>query len=189
MIVPIVLYGQPVLREKAPDVTDPTASEVQQLVADLIDTMIAAGHGIGLAATQIGVLSQVAVIDLRGVKDRPSQMWIGDQSTDMEKHMPLVLINPQIKFGKSRELDTEGCLSIPHVWAEVERPEKIKVKTQTLDGKAFAFEANGLLARAIQHEVDHLNGKLFIDLLSKEERDELKPELDAIQGSAWLPTP
>jgi len=187
MIVPIVLYGQPVLRQKAPNVPDVTAPEVRQLIDDLIDTMRAA-HGLGLAAPQIGVSLQAAVVDVAEADDRPSRLWINGKSVELEDYMPLILLNPQVLGIKTKELGGEGCLSIPGVSAEVARSARVKVTTHTLEGKLFSFEADGLLARAIQHEVDHLNGKLFIDLLSKKEREELKEDLDAIRGSAWLPS-
>ncbi len=186
MIVPIVLYGQPVLRKKAPDVADPGAEQVRQLVENLVDTMRAA-PGIGLAAPQIGVSLQVAVVDVTGTKDSSSRMRVNGAPVKLDAHMPLVLINPRVTGVKTKEVDTEGCLSIPRVAADVPRSARVKVQTRTLEGGVFEFEADGLLARAIQHEVDHLNGKLFIDLLPAEERRELKPLLDVIEGDSWLP--
>jgi peptide deformylase len=131
-------------------------AEVRTLVDDMFATMYAA-PGIGLAAIQIGVPARVVTMDLAG-KEEPPQ--------------PQVFINPEI-VGSSAEKSVyeEGCLSIPEYYEEVERPEKIKVKYLDLDGKAHEIEADGLLATCLQHEIDHLNGVLFIDHISKLKRD------------------
>ena len=129
---------------------------VRKLVEDMFETMYAA-PGIGLAGIQIGVAKRVVVMDL---------------SKKEEDHKPLVFINPEITWA-SDETTTyeEGCLSIPEYYEEVERPERVKVKYLDLDGKAHEIEAAGLLATCIQHEVDHTNGVLFIDHISKLKRD------------------
>jgi peptide deformylase len=129
---------------------------VRKLVEDMFETMYAA-PGIGLAGIQVGVAKRVVVMDL---------------SKREEDHKPLVFINPEITW-TSEEKTTyeEGCLSIPEYYEEVERPERVKVKYLDLDGKAHEIEAKGLFATCIQHEVDHTNGILFIDHISKLKRD------------------
>jgi peptide deformylase len=130
--------------------------EIRALVADMFDTMYAA-PGIGLAAIQVGAPHRVVTMDL-AKKDDPKN--------------PQVFINPEILW-TSEELGTyeEGCLSIPELYEEVERPARVKVAYTDLDGKTHEVEANGLLATCLQHEIDHLNGVLFIDHLSKLKRD------------------
>jgi peptide deformylase len=131
-------------------------AEVRKLVDDMFETMYAA-PGIGLAAIQIGVPTRVVTMDLAAKEESPQ---------------PQVFINPEI-VGSSPEKSVyeEGCLSIPEYYEEVERPEKIKVKYLDLDGKEHELEADGLLATCLQHEIDHLNGVLFIDHISKLKRD------------------
>jgi len=131
-------------------------TEVKKLMDDMLETMYAA-PGIGLAAVQIGVLKRAIVIDL---------------SKEDEKRNPLFFVNPEITF-KSKELVTyeEGCLSIPNQFAEVKRPSECKINFLDYNGKKDELHAKGLLATCIQHEIDHLNGILFIDHLSKLKKD------------------
>ena len=131
-------------------------TEVKKLMDDMLETMYAA-PGIGLAAVQIGVLKRAIVIDL---------------SKEDEKRNPLFFVNPEITF-KSKELVTyeEGCLSIPNQFAEVKRPSECKINFLDYNGKKKDLEASGLLATCIQHEIDHLDGILFIDYLSKLKKD------------------
>jgi len=131
-------------------------SAIRKLVDDLFETMYAA-PGIGLAAIQIGIAKRVVTMDLSKKED---------------DHKPQVFINPEITW-KSEETSKyeEGCLSIPEYYEEVERPAKVKVKYLDLDGKEHEIEASGLLATCLQHEIDHTNGVLFIDHISKLKRD------------------
>lgn len=148
-------FGDPVLREKCAPVTkiDDSAKE---LVKNLADTMYDA-EGVGLAASQIGVLKRVVVIDL---------------AANNKKNL-ITLINPEIiKVSQEQETDEEGCLSVPCVKVNIERPKKIEVKAQSLRGEEKALKAEGLLARVIQHEMDHLDGLLIIDRASEKERKE-----------------
>jgi len=142
---PIHLLGSPVLRTRAEDV-DGIDDELRELIKDLTDTMYA-DDGLGLAANQIGVARQVAVV---GSENEP----------------PLILINPRIVESDGNEKEEEGCLSLPDLFAEVARPSKIVVETMDMDGNTVRIEADGIKARAIQHEMDHLNAVLFIDHLS-----------------------
>lgn len=164
MILPIVMFGDPVLRAvggRVEKITD----EVKRFSADMLETMRDA-EGVGLAAQQVAIPLQIAVIDVREVEDRPSKMWINGQEVPIEAHMPMVLINPELSFGKEKELGVEGCLSFPKMTADIMRFARVHCRATALDGTALDFEAEGLLARALQHEVDHLNGVLFIDRMS-----------------------
>ncbi|HEY7194405.1 MAG TPA: peptide deformylase [Gemmatimonadales bacterium] len=146
------VLGSPVLRQQSPPVAR-VDDAVRQLVDDLFETMRAA-KGVGLAANQIGVAQRVAVVDI-GDEDPP----------------PLALINPVI-LDRGDELETaeEGCLSIPDIFGDVERPAHIVLEALDRDGKKFRVEAHGYKARAIQHEIDHLDGILFLDHLSAVKR-------------------
>lgn len=144
-LLPIHLLGSPVLRERAreiPEVTD----ETRAFVEDLFATM-RADRGVGLAANQVGVAQRVAVVDTTG----------GD---------PLVLINPVILEQTGKQTDEEGCLSIPEIYADVTRAQRVVVETTRLDGERIRVEAEDFKARAILHEIDHLDGVLFLDHLS-----------------------
>lgn len=185
MIRDIVHYDAPILRTKGREVGAITA-EVDKLIADLFDTMRHA-HGVGLAAQQIGVALQVAVIDITGIKERPSKMWIDGDIVDPEEHMPLVLINPVLKPVKSKVTAHEGCLSFPDLTLEISRAQRVHVKTRTRDGGSFEFDAGGLLCRAVLHEVDHLHGKLFIDHLSAEDRRTIREDLEYIKRGEPIP--
>ena len=139
------VLGDPVLREETTPVTTIT-DDLRQLIADMFETMHAA-RGIGLAAPQVGRTEMVAVVEV--------------------DHEPLVLINPQvIESNSPSEKDEEGCLSIPDIYGDVERPATIRFRAMNAEGTVYEREAGGLLGRCVQHEIDHLHGKLFIDYLS-----------------------
>ena len=136
-------------------------------------------NGIGLAAVQIGVHKRLIVLDI-------AQSSMGNPPTPGElqllPQMPLALVNPEIiEFGEETEPYDEGCLSVPGLYAEVVRPRLIKVRAQDLTGETFEFECGGLLARCIQHEVDHLDGYLFVDRLSDEVKTTVSGELAAME--------
>jgi peptide deformylase len=171
-------YGDPVLRQKGARVEKFTA-EIEKLIADMFDTMYEA-RGVGLAAQQVGQALQLTVIDVRDIKDRPSTMEINGQAVDPEEHMPLVLINPELKLGKDTVTGPEGCLSFPEIYSDVTRPAEVEVVATDAQGKKVSFRAGGLLAKAVQHEFDHLQGILFIDRMSTESKRELKPELEEL---------
>jgi len=151
----ILIIPDPLLR-KVSEPVNSINTEIKNLMDDMLETMYAA-PGIGLAAVQIGVLKRIIVIDL---------------SKEGEKKNPLFIVNPEITF-KSNELISyeEGCLSIPNQFAEVKRPSSCKVNFLDYNGKKKEISADGLLATCIQHEVDHLDGILFIDHLSKLKKD------------------
>jgi peptide deformylase len=171
-------YGDPILRQKGVRIEKITP-EIKKLVADMFDTMYDA-RGVGLAAQQVGQALQLTIIDVRGIKDRPSTMRINGEPVEPEAHMPLVLINPELKFGGEPFTGPEGCLSFPEVFAEITRPAEVDVMAMNDRGERISFCAGGLLGKAVQHEFDHLQGILFIDRMSSETKRELKPELDVL---------
>jgi peptide deformylase len=149
----IYTLGEEVLREKCQKVTE-FDNALRILVDAMFDTMDEA-DGVGLAAPQVGVTKRLFVIHIRGAEKR-------------------AYINPQIiETSIETSTDEEGCLSIPGVWHDVQRPARVTVQAQDVEGKVFQVKADGLLARALQHENDHLDGVLFIDRLSDEEREKI----------------
>jgi peptide deformylase len=168
------------LRQKAARIERLTP-EIRQLVSDMLDTMYDA-HGIGLAAPQVGRALRLTVLDVREARDRPSTLLIDDKEATVADFMPLVLVNPHVTPVSDAVNGPEGCLSFPEIFAEVSRPETVEVKAQGADERPVVFRCGGLLAKAIQHEVDHLNGILFIDRISKTAREELQSELDALMA-------
>jgi len=185
MIREIVHYDAPVLRAKGKEV-DPTAPSVQSLIDDLFDTMRHA-RGIGLASQQIGEALQVAVIDITGVKERPSKMWVKGTPVNPEDYMPMILINPVLKPTKTKITSHEGCLSFPNLTLDIPRAQRVAVKTRMQDGSVFEFDAGGLLGRAVLHEVDHLHGRLYIDHISAAERRAIKEDLEYIKRGEPIP--
>ena len=170
MILPVVKYGHPVLRQKGARIESVTP-EIKQLIADMFETM-AASHGIGLAAQQVGRALQLTVIDVReAAKDRPSTLELKGKAADVAEIMPLVLINPEITPAGEPATGGEGCLSFPEIFADISRPESVDVKALNEKGKPVEFRCGGLLARAVQHETDHLNGILFIDRMERKKKE------------------
>jgi len=180
MILEIVKYGHPVLRKKGERIENITP-EVKQLIADMFETM-EANHGVGLAAQQVAVAKQLTVIDVRPVTDRPSTLELDGKPADPHSIMPLVLINPEVTAAGEAESGGEGCLSFPEIYADISRPGIVDVKALDAKGKPIAFRCGGLLARAIQHETDHLHGLLFIDRMDKKTKADLQDELDYLQA-------
>jgi peptide deformylase len=182
MILDVVKYGHPVLRQKGARIESITP-EIKKLIADMFETM-QARHGVGLAAQQVGRALQLTVIDVREAnKDRPSWLELNGKPADVDDIMPLVLINPEIKPAGEPVAGGEGCLSFPEIYAEITRPESVTVKALNGKGKPVEFYCGGLLARVAQHEVDHLNGILFIDRMDRKTKEELRPELDELQAA------
>jgi peptide deformylase len=175
MKLPIVLYGDPVLRVKCKPVTDVTP-EIRQLTQDMLETMQDA-RGVGLAAPQVGVALQLAVIDVSHDPQCVSYVKLDGQDVALSEVMPLIFLNPGLELGKDKAMGEEGCLSIPYVRNEVRRPGAVKVTYTTLDGETKVIESDGLLSRALQHEIDHLNGILFIDRVSAAAKIGLKRKL------------
>jgi len=178
MILPIVEYGHPALRSKGREIRK-IDQRIFELAQNMLDTMVDA-DGVGLAAQQVGLALQLCVIDIEGITDRPSTMRIAGESVNPDEFMPMVLINPVVEPIGRPESGTEGCLSFPGMSSEIERPAEIRVRTMMLDGSTLEFEAGGLLARAVQHEHDHLHGILFIDRMAQASREKLAPKLDKL---------
>jgi peptide deformylase len=164
MILRILHYGDPILRAKGKPIEN-IDDRIRELAANMIETMHAA-HGVGLAAQQIGEPLQLTVLDVSPVEDRPSTLKLDGTEVDPKTPMPLVLINPEIELLGQNEAGLEGCLSFPEITGDVERAQSVRVRAQTLEAGTIEIEASGFLARAIQHEHDHLHGILFIDRMS-----------------------
>jgi peptide deformylase len=180
MILSIFQYGDPILRTKGKQI-EKIDNHIRELVANMIETMHAA-HGVGLAAQQVGKALQLTVLDVSEVEDRASTMKLNGKEVDPKTSMPLVLINPEIEVaGGATEIGSEGCLSFPEITGEIERAKSIIVHAQTLEGDKIDIEASGLLARAVQHEVDHLNGILFIDRMNSAAKAALSSRLKRLQ--------
>jgi len=182
MILEIVTYGDPVLRAKGKRIQK-TDEAIRQLAADMLETLHEAS-GVGLAAQQVGEALQLTVIDVSEAENRPSKMWIDGKEVDPKEHMPLVLLNPELELGRETEIGLEGCLSFPDISADIARAAHVKVRATGLDGEPIEFEAEGLLSRAAQHEVDHLNGILFIDRMSSATKVALTSKLKKLVASA-----
>jgi len=179
MKLEIRLYGDPILRTKGKKIGE-VDQRIHQLAGDMIETMHAA-NGVGLAAQQIGQALQLTVIDVSQAEDRPSTLKIDGRTVELATAMPLILVNPEAELGREIVSGTEGCLSFPEITAEIDRPESVQVRAETLDGSPIRIEATGLLARALQHEIDHLNGILFIDRMNSAVRAGLSGRLKRLQ--------
>jgi len=160
---PVRLYGDPVLRQKAAPVTE-IDDTLRRLVADMRETM-QAYHGVGLAANQVGVLQRVLVVAVPTSETESAQY---------------TLVNPILSERSGSEIGEEGCLSIPGIYEDVKRAQSVRVRAQDENGQHLDFTAEGYLARAIQHEVDHLDGVLFLDRLSLLKRQFLRRALEAL---------
>ena len=156
--LPIIEFPDPRLRTVARPVKE-VDTRIRQLIDDMFETMYAA-PGIGLAATQVDVHERLLVLDV-----------------SEEKSHPLVFINPEILESEGSQVYQEGCLSVPGIYADVKRAEKIRVRALDRDGQSFELEAEGLLAVCIQHEMDHLAGKVFVDYLSPLKRELVRKKL------------
>jgi peptide deformylase len=175
MIREIVQYGHPILRQRCRTVTAVDESIIQ-LVADMLDTMVEA-NGVGLAAPQVGEDIRLAVIDVSHDPDCVSLLKVNGEDAELASIMPLVFINPDLAFSQEKESAVEGCLSIQGIRAEVRRPAAVRATLPQLDGSVLELETDGLLARALQHEIDHLNGVLFVDRLSAVAKVSMKGRL------------
>ena len=182
MILPILQYGDPILRAKGKRI-EQIDDRIRELAANMIETMHAA-HGVGLAAQQVGEDLQLTVLDVSAVEDRPSMLKVDGTDVDPKTTMPLVLINPDIELLGETEVGVEGCLSFPEITGDIERGQSVRVRAQNLEGDTIEFEAGGLLARAIQHEHDHLHGILFIDRMRSAAKAALSSRLRRLQKEA-----
>ncbi len=164
MLLPIVQYGDPILREKCATI-ETVDDEIRTLAENMIETMVEA-NGVGLAAPQIGVGLRLAVVDVSHDPECVSYLTVNGEEKEIAEIMPLIFINPTLEYGEQKEIDYEGCLSIEGIRSEVRRPADVKATLPQLDGSTLVIETDGLLSRALQHEIDHLNGILFTDRLS-----------------------
>jgi len=175
----ILQYGSPVLRAKGRRVEKIDAG-IRELAANMIETMRAA-NGVGLAAQQIGQALQITVVDVSQIEDRPSTLKLNGREVDPKTASPLILVNPELTLGREISVGLEGCLSFPEITGDIERAEMVHGRATTLDNEPIEFEATGLLARALQHEVDHLNGILFIDRMNSAAKVALASRLKRMQ--------
>ncbi len=175
-IRPILTFPDPRLREKSEPV-DSFGPALEKLSQDMIETMYDA-KGIGLAAPQIGELVRVLVIDTRP-RDDKGRRYQYDEMTEMEKKVvqPLVLVNPRIVEGEGKTTFDEGCLSVPGFYETVERFLTVEIEAQDVNGKKFRVKSDGLLGICMQHEMDHLEGTLFIDHLSFLKSSRIKKQI------------
>lgn len=179
MTLPIVHFNDPILRKKGVKITAFNTA-LGKLAAAMVETMHAA-EGIGLAAQQIGQAIQLCVIDLRPVESKFDWEYDGTRPP-LELFMPLTLVNPEVTMvPKPETVYEEGCLSFPGIRGDVVRPDEIIVTFKDATGHPHTLHCNGLMSRCVQHEVDHLNGVLFIDRMDKEVLAGLEPELKALK--------
>jgi peptide deformylase len=179
MILQILEYGDPILRAKGKPIEN-IDDRIRELAANMIETMHAA-NGVGLAAQQVGEPLQLTVLDVSLVEDRPSSLKLDGKDADPKAAMPLVLINPEIEPRGTTEVGIEGCLSFPEITGDIERAKSVILRARTLDGVTIQIEASGFLARAIQHEGDHLNGILFVDRMNSAAKAALSSRLKRLQ--------
>jgi peptide deformylase len=178
-ILKIVHYGDPILHKKGKNVSsfDPSLA---LLANDMIETMHHA-EGIGLAAQQIGKELRFCVVDLREAEAEFTYTYDGG-TPPMDLVMPLVIVNPEITISpEPQTIHEEGCLSFPNITGKIARPDAIRVNFQDIDGNAHQIACNGLLARCILHETDHLNGVLFIDRMEKTELAAIKSDIKQLR--------
>jgi len=169
MVLPILKYGDPVLQKLCEPVTVFDA-DLEQLAKNMVETMYAA-PGVGLAAPQVGVLKRFIVLDVT----------VGQKDGNL-----IVLVNPEIIAAEGEQFEDEGCLSIPDFTAKVHRPYRVVVSGKDIHGKEAIIEGEGLLSRVISHEIDHLNGILFIDHLSPIKRDIIKRKIrKKVRAGEW----
>jgi len=163
MVLKIRTYGDPVLRERCEEI-EKLDGGINKLVCDMIETLKSVG-GIGLSANQVGKSLRVFVVDM-------SRFTLDET--------PLVVINPEIIEKKGKQISDEGCLSVPGIWADVARPQKLKIKGIDLNAKEIVIEGEGMLARVFSHEIDHLDGLFFVDRLRSIDKRLLSKKLKQI---------
>jgi peptide deformylase len=165
MIYPVVKFGNPVLEQQAETIREFDTPELHKLIEDMFETMYAA-RGVGLAAPQIAISRRIAVLDISGGEGPPQK---------------LVLINPEIISSEGKQVTEEGCLSVPGYREPVRRGAKVTVRAQNVKGEPFEITGEELLARALQHELDHLNGRLYLSRLSPLKRDLIRRRIRRLQ--------
>jgi peptide deformylase len=165
MIYPVVKFGNPVLEQQAETIREFDTPELHKLIEDMFETMYAA-RGVGLAAPQIAISRRIAVLDISGGEGPPQK---------------LVLINPEIISSEGKQVTEEGCLSVPGYREPVRRGAKVTVRAQNVKGEPFEITGEELLARALQHELDNLNGRLYLSRLSPLKRDLIRRRIRRLQ--------
>ncbi len=180
-VLPVYLFGTDVLKKKA-KVVDSLDDSMVKLIYDMFETMHKA-NGIGLAATQVGDLRRVITIDISDVSEPNAEGEVEDEMHPTSPGLPrtLALINPKILGEEGSWIMEEGCLSIPGVRGEVDRPEKVRIRYRDADFQEQEILADGLLARVVQHEMDHLDGILFVDHMKRAKRSMLLGKLRKIR--------
>ena len=174
--LPLCYYGHSALRRKSEDIQEITSDT--KVLADKMITTMRFHDGIGLAAAQVGININLVVLEIPLDDAGKNTPFTSPGEANLLPQMPVTLINPQVSdFSKSKSGYIEGCLSIPKINGEVIRPDFVKLDTQLLDGRKISCRCGGLLARCLQHEIDHLNGLLFIDLMSADNLETLQPQL------------
>jgi peptide deformylase len=166
----IVMFGSQILRKPCPPVKE-VDDDTRALVSDLFDSMRAA-EGVGLAAPQIGLLQRICIVDV---------------SLQQPEYLPVALINPKITTHEGEQIGEEGCLSFPELYGDVKRYAWVEVEATDINGKTFKTAGDGFYSRALQHEIDHLDGKLFIDRISSLKRQLMRGALKRLkkEGEAW----
>ena len=175
MILEITQFGNPILRKKCRRI-ETVDDALLEFAQNMIETMVDA-NGVGLAAPQVDNDIRMAVVDVSHDPECVTFLKVNGEDAKMEDVMPLVFINPELELDGPRVADSEGCLSIHDIRANVRRPSTVKATLPQLDGSVIVLEADGLLSRAIQHEVDHLNGILFTDRISPAAKVSIKRKL------------
>ena len=171
-VLPLVIAPDPRLNQSS-ETVDAITPAIKKLSEDMLETMYA-NNGIGLAAVQVGVLQRLIVVDV----DWPSPRYDDEEANEKRTRKPLILINPQVVSESTEQhLYNEGCLSFPDQYSEVERPEEAKIAYMDLDGNEQIIHARGLLATCILHEIDHINGIVFVDHISKLKREMILKKL------------
>ena len=174
----IYTYGAEILKKPAKEVKEVTP-ELRKIAEEML-CAVKTFDGIGLAGTQYGIDKRIILLDIPAT----GQTAISPGEALLLPRMPLVIINPQIiSIGQTSSVAEEGCLSVPNIYAEVERPEFIQFRAETLDGELLECECGGLLARCLQHEVDHLDGILFVDRLTDEAFGDIEAKLKQLKKS------
>lgn len=175
----ILTYPDPLLRRQARPVTE-FDDRLRALVRDMTRSMTEA-RGVGLAAPQVGLARRLIIVDIRPATQADGSDGVPAMRHPLEARMPIALVNPEITDSGGLQMGQEGCLSLPEVWADVERAQWIHVRAQDPHGTPLEFECSDFFARAVQHEIDHLEGVLFIDRLTPDRFREVKSELKTLE--------
>lgn len=175
MILRVTKYGEPILKEKGAAITEFDA-KLKQLADDMVETMREA-DGIGLAAQQVDKALQLFVMELFPDMENPGSYTLDGKTPPLDLIMPLVVVNPKLELAGDKQAYEEGCLSFPDIRGNIDRPTRLRMDFQDLDGNTHVIACDGLFARVIQHEYDHLQGVLFIDRMDPKVLRPLEPQI------------